>query len=466
MTRTVLPMTNIDILVKELRATLRGEVTAPGDARYDSARRVWNGLIDRRPAVIARCADTADVVEAVRLAREHPIDVSIRGGGHQVAGSAVVDDALVIDLSTMTSVHVDPERRIARVAGGARWRDVDRATQLFGLATTGGEVSVTGVAGLTLGGGMGLLQRAFGLACDNLRSVEIVTADGVVRRASADEHTDLFWAARGAGRGIGVVTSFEFDLRPLGPEVAAAWVVYLAEQARSVAAAFRELALAAPDTVSPELMFWAVPPDPEIPEELHGRPVVMALGMFAGDPADAGPVLAPFAELGEPLLDLSGVMPYAELQRSADELVPDGNRYYFKSHFADSLDDGALDALVRSFEERANVESLIAVRTLGGAIDRVSPDDSAYPHRNRRFNVSFDAGWTHPTDDRACLGWARGSWTAFQPYATGGVYMNFAGFEGETDVTTADIFGTRTQLARTREAYDPHGLFAGAAARP
>ena len=453
-------------IVDALRDSIAGDVIAPGDAGYDQARKVWNGVIDRRPAVIARCTSTADVVEAVRLAREHHIELSIRGGGHQVAGSAVVDDALVIDLSTMTGVHVDPVTRTARVQAGARWRDVDRATQLFGLATTGGEVSQTGVGGLTLGGGLGLLQRAFGLACDNLRSIEIVTADGVVRTASSSEHADLLWAARGAGRGLGVVTSFEFELHQLGPEVAAAQVVYPYDEAEAVLRAWRDLALEAPESVSPEIVLWSIPPDPELPEELHGTKVVMVAGVFAGDPAEAETTLGAFKRLGTPLVDMSGTMPYAELQSSMDEMFPDGGRYYFKSHFLDDLTDEAIAAIVRCDEDRPNPGSLIGIRTLGGAIDRVTPDESAYAHRGARFNLSIDACWSDAAEDERVLGWARETWEAARPFANGGVYVNFAGFEGEADVAREAVLGFDTKrLERVLAEYDPAGVFSSAAQR-
>ena len=272
-----------------LRAALHGEVIDRDHAAYADARRVWNGLIDRYPAVIARCADVADVVEAVRVARHHRPVTSIRGGGHQVAGSAVCDDGLVIDLSAMRAVHVDATARTARVQAGATWGEVDRATQVHGLATPGGEVSVTGVAGLTLGGGLGVMMRTHGLSCDNLRSVEIVTADGMVRTASRDEHTDLFWAVRGGGRGLGVVTALEFDLHPLGPEVAAALVLYPYEDAASVLRAWRDAARRAPDTLAPEIGLWSIPPLPDVPAEMHGAPVVMVAGVHIGPPAEAGP---------------------------------------------------------------------------------------------------------------------------------------------------------------------------------
>ena len=448
-----------------LRGVIAGEVITSDDPGYEEARRVWNGVIDRRPAVIARCSNVGDVVEAVQVAR-HRIEVAIRGGGHQVAGSAVCDDGLVIDLSSMREVTVDPSARRATVAAGARWGDVDRATQEHGLATTGGEVSITGVAGLTLGGGMGVLQRAFGLACDNLHAVEIVTADGLVRRASASEHPDLFWAARGAGRGLGVVTAFEFDLHPLGPEVALAQVVYPMDEAASVVRRFRDLAVAAPETVSPEVLLWSVPPDPEIPEELHGQPMIMAVGVYAGVPADASSVLAPFAELGTPMMDLSGTLPYADVQSSPDPLFPEGARYYFKSHFADGLSDEALDEIVRAGKARPTAASLIAVRTLGGAIDRVGADESAYRHRGAAFNVSFDGAWTDAADDDRVIGWARDAFTAFTPHATGGVYVNFAGFDDEPDVSVSDTLGNEARLAEIRDAYDPGGVFSGPAHRP
>jgi FAD/FMN-containing dehydrogenase len=342
------------VMAAALRSSMRGEVIDRAHPGYDDARRVWNGLIDRHPAMIARCADTADVVEAIRAARAYRPTVSIRGGGHQVAGSAVCDDGLVIDLSHMKGVHIDPTARIARAQAGVTWGELDRETQLFGLATPGGEVSVTGVAGLTLGGGLGVLMRAYGLSCDNVRSIEIVTADGMVRTASRDEHPELFWAARGGGRGLGVVTSFAFDLHPLGPEVASALVLYPYDDARSILRAWREVTLAAPDAVTPEIGLWSVPPDPEIPSDMHGSKVVMVAGVYAGSPTDAGPVLAPLKQLGTPLADLSATVPYIESQSALDDLFPDGGRYYWKSHFMDDLTDEVIATLVERDRDRAN----------------------------------------------------------------------------------------------------------------
>ena len=453
-------------LVAALRECLRGEILDRAHPDYHTARRVWNGLIDRHPAVIARCADTADLVEAVRVARAYRPPVSIRGGGHQVAGSAVCDDGLVIDLSAMTAVHVDPTARTVRAQAGATWGDVDRATQLFGLVTPGGEVSQTGVAGLTLGGGMGLLMRAHGLSCDNLRSIEIVTADGTVRTASRADHPDLFWAARGGGRGLGVVTSFEFDLHPLGPQVATAQVLYPYADAAPVVRAWRDLAPQLPDSVTPQLVLWSIPADPAIPAGLHGQKVVMVAGVYVGPPgAAATEALAPLGALGSPLMDMSATVDYLDVQTGSDAAFPAGGRYFFKSHFLDALTDDAIDAMLQVDARRPNPESLTVIRTLGGSVSRVGDDESAYPHRRARYNMSFDACWSDPGLDETAIGWSRSSWDAMAPYGTGGVYLNFAGLDAEADRNA--VFGPAAgRLERIRRSYDPTGIFAAAAGRP
>jgi FAD/FMN-containing dehydrogenase len=454
-------------LVAALRASVQGEVIDRAHPGYDQARRVWNGLIDRYPAVVARCAGTADVVEAVRVAHEQRPVLTIRGGGHQVAGSAVRDGAMVIDLSAMKGVHVDPTGRTARAQAGVTWGELDRATQLFGLATPGGEVSLTGIAGLTLGGGMGLLQRRFGLSCDSLRSIEIVTADGVVRTASRDEHPDLFWAARGGGRGLGVVTSFEFNLHSLGPEVATVQRIYPYEDARTVMRAFRDVAASAPDTVSPELVLWSMPPDPEIPEELHGAKVVVVSAVYAGPPGEADEALAPLRTLGTPLANMSGTRQYVDVQSDIDELVPDGIRAYMKSHFADELDDDAVATLIECDQSRPTPESLIVIRTLGGAIARVKADESAYPHRSATYNISVDTFWTEPALDDTAIGWARSTWDAMKPFSTGGVYVNFSGLDDEARQLRNAVLGpSEARLETIRASYDPDGLFEAAAHAP
>jgi FAD/FMN-containing dehydrogenase len=452
-------------LIDRLRATLRGEVIDRRHPGYDEARAVWNALIDRRPAAIARCAGTDDVVAAVRIARRQRPLVSIRGGGHQVAGSAVCDDGLVIDLSAMRAVEVDPDARTARVAGGARWADVDCATQAHGLATPGGEVSVTGVAGLTLGGGIGATMRAYGLSCDNLRSVEIVTADGQLRTASRDEHTDLFWALRGGGRGLGVVTSFEFALHPLGPEVASALVLYPYEDAESVLRAWRDHAPQAPDQLTPEIGLWSIPPLPELPEDLHGEPVVFVAGLYAGPPEAAAPALAPLRQLGDPLADLSSTGPYVEAQRALDDLFPAGGRYYWKSHFLDEMSDAAIATVLERAALRPTPESVIYIRALGGAIARLGADVTAYAHRSASFNLSVDAIWSDPALDETAIAWARSTWDALRPHSTGGIYLNFAGL-GEDGVRRAALGSSEDRLDPIRRVYDPEGLFETAARQP
>ena len=369
------------VLLETLRASVRGEVIDREHARYDQARAVWNGLIDRRPAAIVRCTGASDVITALRFAREHRPPLRIRGGGHQVAGSAVGEDSLVIDVSGMRTVTVDPEDRTARVAGGARWSDVDHATQAFGLATPGGEVSATGVGGLTLGGGIGATMRAYGLSCDNLRSVEIVTADGTLRRASHDEHPDLFWALRGGGRGFGVVTSFKFTLHPLGPTVASALVLYPFGDAERVLRAWRDYAPQASEQLTPAIGLWSVPPVPDLPGDLHGEPVVVVAALYAGPAEQTDPVLAPLRQLGHPLADLSSTGPYVEAQSALDELFPAGGRYYWKSHFLDTLSDAAISTILEHAARRPTPESVIYLRTLGGAIARVGASETAYAHR-------------------------------------------------------------------------------------
>jgi FAD/FMN-containing dehydrogenase len=454
-------------LVAALRSRLRGGVIDRDDAGYDEARGVWNGLIDRRPAVVARCADTADVVQAVRIAAELRPPVSVRGGGHQIAGSAVCDAGLVIDLSGMRRIEVDAPGRVARAEGGVTWGEMDRATQAHGLATPGGEVSTTGIGGFTLGGGMGLVMRRYGLACDNVRSLEVVTADGEILTVSPNAHPDLYWAACGAGRGLGVVTRFEFELHPIGPEVEAAFVFYRYEDAETLLRGWPDVALAAPETVTPQIILWSVPPDPSIPAELHGRKTVIVQGVYVGDDGAADAALAPLRTMAEPLLDASGPYPYLDLQSSVDSLFPAGGRYYMKSHFHDGLGEAVIRELLEWDARRPTPETLVAIRTLGGAVQRADKERTAFPHRDSPFNVSIDAGWTDPALDRDAIAWARGAWDALAPHAAGGVYINFSGLAEEADALRDAVYGTnRRRLDDVRLRYDPTGLFSGAAAQP
>ena len=445
----------------DFAGALRGRVILPDDAAYGEARQIRNGLIDRHPAVIVQCQGTADVVASVGFARDHGLLLSVRGGGHNVAGNAVNDGGLVIDLSRMRSVQVDPERRIARVQGGATWADVDRETQLFGLAMNGGQVSSTGVAGLTLHGGMGVLHRKHGLTIDHLRSVEIVTADGQVRKASATTNPDLFWAVRGAGSNFGVVTWFEFDLHPLGPEIYMAVPIFALEDAPAVLRKYRELAATAPDEYGPQGIFWNVPPIEEFfPAEIHYKASLVFQIVYAGDPAEGERLLAPILEWATPIADMSGRMPYAESQCAFDDLFPQGWFYYWKSLMLDTLTDEAIDAIVQAAADRPTSQAMMNLWQQGGAIKRVPAEATAYNRRNADFLISFDTTWIDPADTDRCVTWTRATWERMQSIARGGIYLNFAGLGEEKEELVRAGYGSNyDRLVEIKTKYDPGNLF-------
>jgi FAD/FMN-containing dehydrogenase len=452
--------TFVDQAVDRLQTQFRGDLLTPISPGYEEARHVWNGVIDRHPALIARCTSTADVVAAVNAARENELLVSIRGGGHNVAGTAVNDGGIVIDLSAMRGVSVDPVARTARVQGGATWVDVDRATQEFGLATPGGKVSTTGVAGFTLHGGMSWLMRKYGLALDNLRSVEIVTADGHVRTASETENPDLFWAVRGAGSNFGVVTSFEFALHPVGPQVAVAAAFYALEDAPEVLRSYLEFARTAPDELSTAALFWGVPAHELFPVELHGKPVIILAGMSSGELEAGERLLQPLREAGTPVLDLSGPWPYQGLQGAFDAFFAAGGHYYFKSLYLNGCDEAAQAAMIRHAETRPASESLIVLWHLGGAMARVADDATAFGKRSAPFLYSLDTTWTDAKDSDRCIAWTREAWASMQPYGTGGLYLNFGGFGEEKEALVRAGYGANyDRLVELKRVYDPGNLF-------
>jgi len=441
--------------IEELRATFRGELIHPGSPDYNEARAVQNGLIDRQPALIARCRGTADVVAAVNFARDQGLVLSVRGGGN-----AVNDNGLVIDLSEMRSILVDSGTRTARVQGGATWAEFDREAQLFGLATTGGQVSSTGVAGFTLHGGMGTIHRTFGLALDNLRAVEIVTADGQVRTASEQVNADLFWGVRGAGSNFGVVTRFEFALHPLGPEIAMVVPVFLLDDAVSVLRRFRDYSDSAPDTFNPQAIFWSVPPIDDFPEDLHGKGILVVQVLYAGDPDDGERLLQPVMEWASPVLDLSGRLPYADSQSAFDAFFPKGWLYYWKSHLLRSLTDPAIDAIVQAAADRPSPNGMINVWPLGGTISRVAPDATAWQHRDARYMLSLDMTWTEPADSETCIAWTRKTWSDLAQFGQGGMYLNFAGLGEEKDALVRAGYGANYErLTALKRTYDPDNLF-------
>ena len=447
--------------IEELADAIRGRILTPGDIEYEDARTVRNGLIDRRPGMIVRCRGAADVVDAVNFARNHNLLVSIRGGGHNVAGSAVNDGGIVIDLSEMRGVSVDPVKKTVRAQGGATWGDVDRETQLFGLATPGGVVSTTGVGGLSLHGGWGWLRRKYGYCVDNLVSAEIVTADGQVRTASDTENADLYWAIRGAGSNFGVVTSFEFQLHPVGPLVALAATAYAIEDGARVLPAFREYMESAPDEVSGAALFWGIPSDEHFPAELHGKTVCIIAAVHCGEPAEGEPVIAPLRELAEPALDLSGQMPYAMLQSAFDPFFPKGWFYYWKSLYLNDLSAESMEEIIQLAMAKPTPNALMALWHLkGGAASQVAPDATAFGRRDRPYLLSLDTTWTDQADTDRCIAWTRNAWSSMQRFGPGGIYLNFAGFGEEKEALVRSSYGDNCdRLVELKTMYDPGNLF-------
>ncbi|WP_247002856.1 FAD-binding oxidoreductase [Halosolutus gelatinilyticus] len=446
--------------VRSFEDEFGGRVVYPADPEYDEERRIWNGMIDRYPAIVAHCGGTADVVAAVTFAREQGLSVAVRSGGHNVAGTAVRDGSLVVDLSEMNGVRVDPDAGTARVEGGATLGDVDRETQLFGLATALGVVSETGVAGLTLNGGYGHLSRQYGLALDNLRSVDVVTADGRVHTADGDRDADLFWGVRGSGGALGVVTSFEFDCHAVGPEVYALFAWYRGDDAAAAMARYREWTADAPRTASALAFTAHVPELDEFPEDSWGEPAVAFLGSYRGDLADADEVFAPLREGANPIADLGGPMAYADLQSMLDEDYPDGLRYYWKSVYLDELTDEVVDLMIRHNEAAPSALSTIDVWHLGDAVAEVPTDETAFWHREKPYMLTFEANWEDPADDDANVTWARNRIDVVRALsvASGG-YGNFPGMN--EDPGTAVYGDNYDRLVELKTRYDPDNLFPG-----
>ena len=444
----------------ELASAVRGTVILPDDSGYDDARSVWNGMIDKYPRVIVRCRGVADVQECLAVARERDLPIAVRGGGHNVAGTAVCDDGIVVDLSEMTHVRVDPDAEIAWVAGGATWAAVDRETQAFGLATPGGVVSDTGVAGLTLGGGIGHLRCKYGLSCDNLRAVELVDANGEYHRASADENPDLFWAVRGGGGNFGVVTGFEFDLHPVGPAVATALVFYHRDDLVDVLTALREYAETAPREAS-VLTFSGHLPDPDLfsSADLDERKIAV-MACYAGSPTDGKVALEPLRSIATPIEDFSTTMPYAEFQTLLDEDYPDGGRYYWNSLFLDDLSDSAIERIGYWSDAAPSSLSTVDVWQLGGAIADVQVEATAYAGRHAPYLLGVEANWEDPEMDERNVEWVRDCLADMRQFSDGAVYLNFPGFHEDNDAVMHRTFGAAYErLADVKDRYDPENRF-------
>jgi FAD/FMN-containing dehydrogenase len=448
-----------------LRANLRGELFIPGDAGYDDARALWNGMVDRRPAALVRVAGVDDVVSAVRFAGEHGLTVTARGGGHGVAGNALSDGGLVVDLSRLKDVSVDPDARTARSGGGVTLGELDAATQVHGLATPLGVVTKTGIAGLTLSGGIGWLRRKHGLAADNLVSLEVVTADGQVRIASESENSELFWALRGGGGSFGVVTALEYRLHAVGPDVMVAFVLYPGERATEILRAVDEYTATAPEEVSPLAFLGRVPHGEPFPREIHGRPYAAVAAVYAGDAREGERVLAPLRELGDPLADLSGVLPYVEAQALLDEDYPDGWRYYWKSVDLDELADEALERLAAHAATAPSHHSTIDVWYHGGAMGRVGAEDTAFGRR-APYLIGVEANWEPGDSDDENVAWARATVDALGPFSTGGAYLNFPGLFEEGDDLLRASYGERNfaRLIALKRELDPQNVIGGAGA--
>lgn len=444
--------------LQTLQERLRGSVLTPGDADYDEARSLWNGMFDPRPGAIARCTHSDDVIAAVNFARENGVLLSVRSTGHSYAGNSVCEGGLVIDLSAMNAVRVDPTAKKAHVQPGATWGEIDHETQAHGLATTGATVSTVGVAGYTLGGGTGYLARKRGLSLDNLLSVDVVTASGDLLHASENQNADLFWGLRGGSGNLGIVTSFEFALHEVGPEVLAGQIVYPFEQAREVLRYWRDFMAEAPEELQCYAFIIHIPPIPAFPEEFHGKTALDLVAAYVGPVADGEQVLQSLRSFGRPILDGVFPQPYTALQQTFDAGMPKGLRWYSKAHYFDRLSDDAIDTLLSYTDPLPGPYTAVYFEPGGGAVGRIDPAATAFPHREAAFGFQIFPGWADPAADAELTGWARDFYGAMAPFATDGVYVNLLGHDEEERVRAA--YGrSYGRLAQLKERYDPANLF-------
>ncbi|RUM96339.1 FAD-binding oxidoreductase [Pseudaminobacter arsenicus] len=444
--------------IEALAARLRGRVLEPSDVSYDEARSVWNAMIDRRPGLILRCAGASDVVHAVRFAREHSLLLSVRGGGHNIAGNAVCDGGLLIDLSQMRSVRVDRSIQRAWVEPGALLADVDKETQAFGLAVPTGINSTTGAAGLTLGGGFGWLARKYGLTIDNLMTADVVTADGELLRTSLTENSDLFWAIRGGGGNFGVVTTFEFQLHQLGPQVLAGLVVHPFAEASTVLRKYREALESAADELTCWVVMRQAPPLPFLPSEWHGKEVLVLAMCYCGDLEEGEKATAHLRSIGVPIADVVGPTPFTAWQQAFDPLLAPGARNYWKSHDFTELSDETIDVLIDAVHRLPGPECEVFIGHVGGAAGRIANDATAFPQRSSHYVMNVHARWREIRMDRPCIDWARDLFEAARPYAAGTAYINFMP-EDEIERVEAAYGSNFQRLMELKRKYDPLNLF-------
>jgi FAD/FMN-containing dehydrogenase len=452
-------MTNLHTSqIAALRAAIGGRVLQAQDEGYEQARQIWNAMIDRYPALIVQCTGTDDIVLALRFARQHGLEVAVRGGGHNIAGHSISDGGLMIDLSGLRAVEVSPAKRRAWVQPGATLADLDAATQRHGLATPVGINSTTGIAGLTLGGGFGWLTREHGMTVDNLLSAEVVTADGSRLRASADENADLFWGLRGGGGNFGIVTSFEFQLHPVGPEIYAGLLVYPLEQGAQVLRGWRDFADTAPESVSAWIVVRHAPPLPFLPLGSHGRKVVVVAVACTAPAAKREALIAPLLQLGKPYGSFIGPQPYAQWQQAFDPLLTPGARNYWKSHNFSPLSDEVLDTIVAFADQLPAPGSEIFLAHIGGAPNRVAGDATAYAQRDAKFVMNVHGRWQTPAEDATGVAWARSLFAACEPFASSGAYTNFMTAD-EAGRVQAAYGASHARLQRIKHRYDPENIF-------
>jgi FAD/FMN-containing dehydrogenase len=446
-----MPIASVASAAAEL-ASFAGQLLTPADTGYEDARKVHNGLVDKRPALIARCRGEADVVDAIDLTRKLGLEVAVRGGGHNVAGRATIDGGVMIDLSLMNSIHVDPKSRTVRVQGGANWGELNRETQLHGLAVTGGVVSTTGIAGLTLGGGLGWLMGKYGLALDNLRAVEVVTAGGKILRASAQEEPDLFWAVRGGGGNFGVATSLEYDLHPVGPTVMGGPIVHPIDRSRAVLEFYRQSTRSLPDE---HTLFATLAHAPDG----SGTKVAALVTCHCGPSGEAERAMRPLKEFGVPVLDAVGPILYSQLNSMLDANYPKGALNYWKSNFLTELSDAAIDTMIGCFARCPTPMGQLLLEHIHGAAIRVGAGDTAFPHRKEGYNFLVLAQWMQPADTSVCIAWARETYDRMQPFFAAGRYVNYLDDDEAGDPVAAAYGPNYRRLQQIKAKYDPKNFF-------
>jgi len=446
--------------LQSFKAAFKGQLLTPDDPAYEDTRKVWNAMIDRRPGLIARCTGTADVMQAVRFSRQHGLLNSVRGGGHNIAGLAVCEGGLMIDLSLLRGVWVDPTRRVAHAQAGCTLGDVDRETQLHGLAAVLGFVSATGIAGLTVGGGFGYLTRNHGWTCDNLVSMDVVTAAGQFLRASESENADLFWALRGGGGNFGIVTSFEYRLVPVGPEILGGAIAWRGEDAKQVLDAFREFSAKAPRELTTVAVLRMAPPAPWLPKEVHGKPIIALFVCHSGKIEDGEALLAPLRKLGQPVADIVMRRPYTQMQSLLDATQPKGRRYYWKSHYLAGIDDRLIELAAEHAGRIRSPHSAILLFQIQGALNDRPAGHSPAGNRDAAYVLNITGSWENAGDDAVNVAWARACFEATRSCSTGGTYINFlTEEEGRDRIEAAYSSADLEKLATLKRRYDPDNLF-------